>query len=283
MTGSNEPDYYDVLDLKPTASAPMIRAAYRLKAKDIHPDRAGAEGAMARLNEAYAVLSSPGRRSEYDRGLAREREKQASAPEAEQPVVDDWGRETSWADVSQPSAASSAGNQQPWPADPQPGPDPAPRYPWEPGGEQPPPMPTPGFPVPGYAPPAPRGPLWGRLPADRAGARPARVSTRLLVGLSVAFALLLIVGGWVFQDADAAVTNAVFLAVLSVLAYATGGRRAAGGGLLSNLYLPYAAILTLFAWWCWTRTDAITGAMVTAWLLAFVAAVELRHRFFTGR
>lgn len=64
-------NHYDVLGVRPDASPEAIRAAYRDRARLHHPDRAGsaAAGEMAAVNEAYRVLSDPGRRTLYDRRL----------------------------------------------------------------------------------------------------------------------------------------------------------------------------------------------------------------------
>jgi curved DNA-binding protein CbpA len=61
-------DYYAVLGVAPTADPEVIRAAYRVLAQRHHPDRnAHTDGtAMVRLNQAYAVLSCPRRRAEFD-------------------------------------------------------------------------------------------------------------------------------------------------------------------------------------------------------------------------
>ena len=61
-------DHYAVLGVAPTADPEVIRAAYRVLAQRYHPDRnAHTDGsAMVRLNQAYAVLSCPTRRAEYD-------------------------------------------------------------------------------------------------------------------------------------------------------------------------------------------------------------------------
>jgi molecular chaperone DnaJ len=60
--------HYQVLEVTPTASAAVIKAAYRRLAKALHPDRNGDVGheAIARLNVAYEVLSDPLARRVYD-------------------------------------------------------------------------------------------------------------------------------------------------------------------------------------------------------------------------
>ena len=62
-------DYYQVLGVSKDAPSQKIKAAYREKAFLYHPDRckdvAGADQ-MKAVNEAYAVLSNPRKRKEYD-------------------------------------------------------------------------------------------------------------------------------------------------------------------------------------------------------------------------
>jgi hypothetical protein len=55
----------------PTASADEIRAAYRRRARDLHPDRGGTASSaqMAAVNEAWTVLRDPARRARYDASL----------------------------------------------------------------------------------------------------------------------------------------------------------------------------------------------------------------------
>jgi curved DNA-binding protein CbpA len=62
-------DHYAVLGVAPTADPEVIRAAYRVLAQRHHPDRnTHTDGtAMVRLNQAYATLSCPMRRAEFDR------------------------------------------------------------------------------------------------------------------------------------------------------------------------------------------------------------------------
>ena len=61
-------DYYGVLEVRQTESLEGIHRAYRRLAKQYHPDRAGAEGAMRfrAIQEAYQVLSDPRQRKQYD-------------------------------------------------------------------------------------------------------------------------------------------------------------------------------------------------------------------------
>lgn len=63
-------DYYTTLGVARTASADDIKKAYRRLARQYHPDINKAPDAathMAAINEAYAILSDPGRRATYDR------------------------------------------------------------------------------------------------------------------------------------------------------------------------------------------------------------------------
>ena len=69
-----ETDPYATLGLDRRCSAEQIRTAYRLLAKQHHPDlQPNSPPALARtqeLNAAYEILGDPGRRSAYDRELA---------------------------------------------------------------------------------------------------------------------------------------------------------------------------------------------------------------------
>jgi len=67
---TSERDYYEVLGIAPIASAEEIRRAYHKLAFQCHPDRNGkskkAHKKMQEINEAYAILSDPIKRREYD-------------------------------------------------------------------------------------------------------------------------------------------------------------------------------------------------------------------------
>jgi len=66
----SERDLYEVLGIMPSASAEEIRKAYHKLAFQYHPDKNRewdeANKEMQELNEAYAILSDPIKRREYD-------------------------------------------------------------------------------------------------------------------------------------------------------------------------------------------------------------------------
>jgi DnaJ-class molecular chaperone len=63
-------DYYEILEIEIEASPKKIKEAYRSLAFQCHPDRNGggadALERMKTINEAYAVLSDPAKRKQYD-------------------------------------------------------------------------------------------------------------------------------------------------------------------------------------------------------------------------
>lgn len=74
MSSSSSTDFYKVLDISSTATEAQIRAAYKKKSLQTHPDRfpvgsqaqRDATGQFQEVNNAYYVLSDPSRRREYD-------------------------------------------------------------------------------------------------------------------------------------------------------------------------------------------------------------------------
>jgi molecular chaperone DnaJ len=61
-----EKDYYAALGVAKDASAAEIKKAYRRLARDLHPDTGGNEERFKEVSEAYAILSDPQKRAEYD-------------------------------------------------------------------------------------------------------------------------------------------------------------------------------------------------------------------------
>lgn len=73
---SDEPDYYELLQLSPNADAETIARVYRLLAQRYHPDNRGSGNSevFLQLSQAYRVLSDPEQRARYDaRHLGRNR------------------------------------------------------------------------------------------------------------------------------------------------------------------------------------------------------------------
>ncbi len=64
-------DYYDILGVARNADAATIKSAYRKLAMQFHPDQnpgdKAAEDKFKEINEAYAVLSDPEKRAQFDR------------------------------------------------------------------------------------------------------------------------------------------------------------------------------------------------------------------------
>lgn len=70
-----EKNYYDILGVSKDASAEEIKKAYLKLAKKYHPDTSkedNAEEMMAKINEAYDVLSDESKRAKYDLDLSEE-------------------------------------------------------------------------------------------------------------------------------------------------------------------------------------------------------------------
>jgi len=91
-----ERDHYEVLGIGKTASKIDIRNAYRKCAREAHPDTApgftpgfaagsttNASARMAEISQAWAVLSDPVRRSQYDAVSASETETSETETERE--------------------------------------------------------------------------------------------------------------------------------------------------------------------------------------------------------
>lgn len=62
------PDYYRILEVSPNASLEQVKQAYRRLVRLYHPDinKGSQDIHIKQLNEAYAVLSDPIKRTAYD-------------------------------------------------------------------------------------------------------------------------------------------------------------------------------------------------------------------------
>ncbi len=60
-------DFYEALDVDKDASEEEIKDAFRRKAKRHHPDKGGSEKEFNKVSEAYAILSDPYKRDQYDK------------------------------------------------------------------------------------------------------------------------------------------------------------------------------------------------------------------------
>mmetsp|Transcript_61745 Transcript_61745/g.144860 ORF Transcript_61745/g.144860 Transcript_61745/m.144860 type:complete len:785 (+) Transcript_61745:42-2396(+) len=67
--GSGSGGHYDVLRITRTATVAEVRSAYRKGALATHPDKGGDPKDFRRLVAAFAILSDPRKRTEYDRHL----------------------------------------------------------------------------------------------------------------------------------------------------------------------------------------------------------------------
>jgi curved DNA-binding protein CbpA len=65
---SNQPDYYEILQISPNAEPETIHRVFRLLAQRYHPDNVetGNEAQFRVLSDAYRVLSDPEERARYD-------------------------------------------------------------------------------------------------------------------------------------------------------------------------------------------------------------------------
>lgn len=68
MTHDQQPDLYDILGVRRTATPEEIRQAYRKAMRAVHPDANGTSGLFRMVKTAYDTLSDPGARASYDAG-----------------------------------------------------------------------------------------------------------------------------------------------------------------------------------------------------------------------
>lgn len=99
--------HYEVLGVEPGADRATIRAAYRRRARETHPDSGGTDEQFAAVALAWWTLSNPNRRARYDAGLDSDE--------------DAWGEDLGWDDVPPRSTPAP-----PQPPRPRPAPEQAP-------------------------------------------------------------------------------------------------------------------------------------------------------------
>jgi molecular chaperone DnaJ len=73
-------DYYNILGVDKNASQDEIKAAFRKKAHEHHPDKGGDAEKFKELNEAHQVLGNPEKRQQYDRFGSAYQNGQAGGP-----------------------------------------------------------------------------------------------------------------------------------------------------------------------------------------------------------
>lgn len=66
MKTSMRTNHYEVLGVPEGASPADLKAAYRVKVKELHPDSGGTEEAFEALQIAWSVVGNPKKRHEYD-------------------------------------------------------------------------------------------------------------------------------------------------------------------------------------------------------------------------
>ncbi len=82
MKKTRSRDYYEILEVHPSASPEVIEKVYKALSMKYHPDKKPSEKKrwatrkMQELNEAYRVLSNPLKRRVYDSKLARSQKTQ---------------------------------------------------------------------------------------------------------------------------------------------------------------------------------------------------------------
>ncbi|GDX72452.1 hypothetical protein LBMAG39_08850 [Cyanobium sp.] len=85
MAVTDQPSYYELLQIQPDASAQELRQAFRRLSKRYHPDTTDlpqieAQEAFRQVQQAYLTLGDPARRRLYDAGLQAQRPPASTAP-----------------------------------------------------------------------------------------------------------------------------------------------------------------------------------------------------------
>src|SRR4051794_41853620 len=93
MTDERGVDYYEVLQVNPTAELDTIHRVYRLLAQRFHPDNkeTGSESRFREISEAYTVLSNPEKRARYDVTYQQQRQAGSRRGGAGAPATERFG------------------------------------------------------------------------------------------------------------------------------------------------------------------------------------------------
>lgn len=106
-------DYYDILDVRPTASAEEIKAAYYRAVRSAHPDAGGTAGMFRLVSDAYRTLADPRARAAYDARIATAgagASTDSPGSQTQAPAEPEWGEEESWtAEPAPPREGSPPG------------------------------------------------------------------------------------------------------------------------------------------------------------------------------
>ena len=80
-------NYYLILGVAADASLEDVKAAFRRRALELHPDRSGlGSGPFQKVQEAYSVLVDPNRRRRYDHDFGRAQAHRAAFRRAPEPL-----------------------------------------------------------------------------------------------------------------------------------------------------------------------------------------------------
>lgn len=96
MAGMKTKTHYEILGVHPMCSFSELRSAYRIRAREHHPDVAsgtintGSSGEMARLNEAWRVLSNEESRRLYDISVRSQEPPPQPAPQTSRSRRESW-------------------------------------------------------------------------------------------------------------------------------------------------------------------------------------------------
>ena len=87
-----QPNYYDILEVSPSATLAEIRRSYYRLARLHHPDlnKQALDVHIKRLNLAYQVLRDPQKRAIYDEQLAEARRQEALRLQAKREAEMTW-------------------------------------------------------------------------------------------------------------------------------------------------------------------------------------------------